>query len=230
MVDLTPEEKLFLGKLRLMENRTWEDCVDLFEEEFHVRHDWRTLKSKLMAGSWTGLMHQIYETRKKEEIRELYEDLGATELWLRIISTLLVNWQHLIDYSCKAHDDTRLPEAERTYFWTDRDALRLRDMWEQLYSASTQLSAHVRALGPATSDVKILQMFGPENPPMPRTIGGASLDAIAGAVETKTYVEQLIVESQAKLQEIHAKHRAEGRGAFRAIPEDLNDDKDDIFI
>lgn len=230
MYDLTDEEKLFLGHLRLMENRTWAECVAAFEEKFGVLHDWRSLKDKLMAGNYTELMHKVYETDQKEAQRAFYEDLGGTELWLMIIADLFVNWKHLLDYSVKAHADTKIPEEERTFFWNERDEMRLRGMWEQLYSSTTQFSAHVRSMGPQSSDVKILQMFGPGSQNQQAIADGSvSLDATEGSEDMKSYVEQLILESQTKMKAIHADHRREGRGAFRAIPEALNDEQDDFF-
>jgi len=231
MIELTDDEKLFIGRLRLLEQRPWAEVVVEFEEEFGKAIDWRTLKNKMMASNQLELMHQVYETGQRQSQREFYEDLGVMELWLMIVADLYVNWKHLLEYSVKAQEDTKLPEGERTFFWNEHDEIRLRGMWEQLYSSSTQLSAHVRSIGPQSADIKILQMFGSGSQSQHSIAeGSVSLDEITGSDDTRSYVEQLISESQAKMKQIHADHRKEGRGAFRAIPESLDDNQDDSFI
>ncbi len=228
-IALDDEERLFIARLRLINQDTWTDIASSFANQFDKVIDWRTLKKNLFAENQIDLLAKIQDNNIKDALTEFFDNIGILELFMFLISELVVEWRYLRDMHLRIlAEKYNLPEEERTLVPMDsEDKAHMKELWQEIVSCMFQVADKFKVMNPQQDEMSIVKMF--KQTETVAIAGPMGLTAIAEAEGTQSYVEALIAESEAKLRSIHAEHRAEGRGAFRAIPES-NDDEDDIFI
>lgn len=205
-VEILEEDLEWAGDVKLMEGISWADLAVRYEERTGKEINKDTLRRRLTNDAPAYLIPARATAKHREKMRSTAEEYDLGTILLETARTRYFEYIVLHQRQMAS-----LLDEDRDNF-SSVDQSRMDQLYYDLQATGLRFN---RLMGELEGGA---------------VLGGPSLgDSKAVVEKVQLTLERMSVEGQVKLQEINERHRAEGRGHYRAIPQaiDVTTDVDD---
>jgi hypothetical protein len=214
-----PDRLKAIMDVKITEQLSWPAMAEWYEEEYGESINHKTLRQSVLRDAPTLLVHDRVSKQVRHAVENIWDQVDILRLIMYAFNGKFTEWSLYHERCLSAHinDNVR---------FTSEDKLRMDALWADLVAFFMRALTLMRELKTLDIPVPEFEMLIRANAnvagEMTREAASAEGELSPGGI--RQLIEAVGTQTRIMLDGVHAKHREEGRGYYRRIPEPEEDD------
>lgn len=203
-----------LMDVKLTEQMTWPELAAFYEEEYGDSIHPNTIKRALLRDAPSLVLHERVSTQVKEAIEGVWDQVDILRLIMYAFNGRFTEWSILYERNLSSYVDESKPmSAEQRN--------RMDGLWGDLVSFFMRALTIMKELKTTDAPVPEFELLIKARTTI-ETTGADAHEVTMAAI--KDMMSDVDIKTASMLENLHLKHREEGKGFYRQIPD--NEDYD----
>ncbi len=210
-----------LMDVKIAEQLSWADLAEWYTSEYGEEISDQTIRRAIMKDAPMLLVPERVSRKVKKAIDTVWDQVDIMRLIMFGLQGRFTEWSMLYEKMIRCSVDEEADEA-----FTDAERDRMDILWDGISSFFLRAMTIMRDLRAADVAVPELEMLVRVNAPTAET-GQVEGRVTMGALNE--VVAQVAEQTKGMMEALHARHKEEGRGYYRQLPEPEDDENYDLL-